>query len=121
MALQAKQVHVAELQHVWIRSSVCQVAGLAPINLDRRMLEDKWSLLVYVTFEADRILRGRSPYLLWPYRAMHVVAIAALDEPFVYSMVERHIELGFLLEMACVAKLGLCLYQQELRFFRVMR
>jgi hypothetical protein len=34
---------------------------------------------------------------------------------------ERHIELGFLLELACVAKLGLSLYEQELRFLRVVR
>jgi hypothetical protein len=50
-----------------------------------------------------------------------VVAIAAFNQPFIYPVMKRHVELGFLLEMACIAKLGLCLYQQELRFFGVVR
>ena len=36
-------------------------------------------------------------------------------------MMERHVELRFLLEMACVAKLGLGLDEQKLRFLRVVR
>ena len=58
VALQAQQIDVAELQHVGIRSAVRQVARLATIDLDRRMLEDKRALLINVAFEADRILRG---------------------------------------------------------------
>jgi hypothetical protein len=52
---------------------------------------------------------------------MHVVAIAALDQPFVHSMMERHIELGSLLEMAPVTKRGLRFDQQKFFCFRVMR
>ena len=57
MALQAKQVDVAELQHVGIRPAMGEVTRLASVHLDRRMLEDKRTLLVDVTFKADRILR----------------------------------------------------------------
>ena len=70
-------------------------------------------LLVGVALEADGILRGGSPHLLGPHRAVHVVAIAALDQPLIHAMMEGHIELGLLLEMAAVAKLGLRLREQK--------
>ena len=84
-----------------------QMAGLTSVDLHRLVFENKRSLLVRVAFEADRILRGRSPHLVGLYRSVHVVAIAALDQSFVHAMVERHVELRFLLEMAPIAKLGL--------------
>jgi hypothetical protein len=56
-----------------------------------------------------------------PHSAVRIVAIGALDEAFIYSMVERHIELSFLRKMARVAKLGLSFYQQEFSSFRMMR
>lgn len=85
------------------------------------MLVDKRTLLVGVTFEADRILRGRSSYLLGTDRTVYVVAIAALNQSFVHSVMKWHFELGFLLKVAPVAELGLSLYQQELRLGRVVR
>ena len=91
-----------------------EVAGLASIYLDGRMLVDKWALLVDVAFEADRILRGRSAHLLGTDGAVHVVAIAALDQPFVHPMMKRHLELSFLLKVASVAELGLSLYEQKI-------
>ena len=42
-----------------------------------------------------------------------IVAIAALHKPFVHAMMEGHLELRLLLQVAGVAKLGLCLDQQE--------
>ena len=121
MALQAEQVHVAQFQHMGIGSTVRQMAGLTSVDLHRLVFEYKGALLVRVALEAHRVLRGRSPHLVGLYRAVHVVAIAALDQPFVHAMMERHVELRFLLEMAPVAKLGLRLYEQEIRFFTVVR
>jgi len=121
MALQAKQIDVAELQHVRIWSAVSQMAGLTSVDLHRLVFENKRPLFVRVALEADRILCGRSPHLMRLYCAMHVVAIAALDQPLVHSMMERHVELGLLLEMAPVAKFGLGLYEQKIRFFAVVR
>ena len=100
MALQAEQVHIAEFQHVGIWSTVRQMARLASIDLYGSVLVHKRSLLVRVTLEADRILRGGSPHLLRLHRTVHVMAIAALHQPFIHPMMERHVELGFLLEMA---------------------
>ena len=100
MALQAEQVDVAQFHHVGIWSAVRQMARLASIGLYRLVLENKRTLLVRVALEADRILRGRSPHLVGLYRSVYVVAIAALDQPFVHSMMEGHVELSFLLEVA---------------------
>ena len=47
---------------------------------------------------------------------MLVVAVGALDQALIYAMPERHIELGLLLQVTGVAKLGLRLDQQL--FFR---
>jgi hypothetical protein len=121
VALQAQQVDVAQFQHVRIWSAVHQMAGLAPINLYRLMLEYKRSLLVRVAREANRILSGRSPHLMGPHGAVRVVAVGALDEAFIYPMVERHIELSFLRQMARIAKLGLSFHQQKFFCFRMMR
>ena len=47
------------------------------------------------------------------HRAVRIVAIGALDQPFVHSMMERHFELGLLLKVAGVAELGLGFYEQK--------
>ncbi len=113
MALQAKQVHVAQLEHVRIRSSVSQVAGLASIHFDRLMFEYERPLLVGVALEANSVLCGIRTHLLRLHSAVNVVAIAALDQAFIHAMMEGHVELGLLLEMASVAELGLRFPQQE--------
>lgn len=121
MALQAQQVDVAQPQHVRVRAAMCQVARLASVDLYRRMLVHKRALLVRVTLEADRILRRVGPHLLRPHCPVRIVAVAALNEPLIHAVMERHFELRLLLEVAGVAKLGLRLCEQEVRFFSLMR
>jgi hypothetical protein len=113
VALQAEQIDIAELQHVGIGSPMDDVAGLAAIDFDGRMLVHKRPLLVSVAFEADSVLGGRCPHLLRLHCPMWVVTIRALHEPLVYAVMERHLELRFLCEVAGIAKLGLRLRQQE--------
>jgi len=57
MALQAKQIDVAHSQHVRIGASMGNVAGRAPFNFYRLMLEYEWPLRVGMAGEANRILR----------------------------------------------------------------
>src|SRR5271168_1212107 len=97
------------------------MARLASIHLHGRVFEHKRSLLVRVALEADSVLRGGSPHLVRLHRAVHVVAIAALDQALVDAMMKGHVELSFLLQMAPIAKLGLGLYEQKLRCCGVMR
>ncbi len=121
VALQAKQVHVAQLEHVRIRSSVSQVTGLASIHFDRLVFEYEWPLLVGVTLEANSVLCGIRAHLLRFHSAVNIVAIAALDQAFVHPMMEGHVELGLLLEMASVAELRLRFLQQEFVRLRMVR
>ena len=44
-------------------------------------------------------------------RSVLVVAISARDQPFVYAVAKRHIELSLLLQVAGIAKRGLSLNQ----------
>jgi hypothetical protein len=97
------------------------MAGLATIHLYRLVFEYKRSLLVRVAREANRILRRGSPHLMRPHGAVRIVTIGALDEAFIHSMVERHIELSFFRQMARVAQLGLSFCQQEFFCFCMMR
>ena len=121
VALQTEQVDVAQFQHVRIWPAVHQMAGLATIDLYRLVFEYKRSLLVRVALETDRVLRRGSPHLMGPRSPVRIVTVGTPNKAFVYSMVERHIELSFLCEMARVAKLGLRFCEQEFFCFRMMR
>jgi len=107
VALQAEQIHVTDLQHMRVGSAVDSVAGLATLNLDGFMFEDEWSLLISVAGKADNILGRRRSDLLGLNAAVDIVAIAALNQSFVHSVMERHVELRLLFEMAGIAKAGL--------------
>src|SRR5580704_11565758 len=85
------------------------------------MLENERATLFGVAGVADHILGGRCSHLLRCNRSVWIVAITALDEPLIYAMMKRHIELGFLSSVAGIAELGLFFYQQQLGINRVMR
>jgi hypothetical protein len=128
VAGQAQQADVAVLQHVRVGPAVRYVAGRAAFRFHSGMFEHERPLLVGMTLETDHIARGRSSHLAdlvsrlpIPTRTMLIVTIRALNQPFVYTMTKRHIELGFLLCMARVAKLRLSFYQQFFRCSCVMR
>lgn len=121
VATQAEQVDVAHFQHMRIGRAVRRVAGLAAFHLHDLMLEDKWPLLVRVASETHGVLRGRCTQLVRPFRAMRIVTVGALDQPFIYAVVERHRELRLLLQMARIAKFRLRLDEQELCLLRVVR
>jgi len=80
------------------------------------MFKDKRTLDVRVALEADRALLRRHPYLLRQHRAVRVMTIIALDQPFQYAVPKRHIELTFLRQMTRKAQLRLGLREQK--FFR---
>src|SRR5260370_21610088 len=121
VALQAEQVDVAQPEHVGIRTTVHQVAGLAAVYFYRLVFKHEGTLLVGVALEADRILRRRRAHLLGFHCTVWIVAVGALYEPFIDPMVGRHVQLCFLLQMTREAKLGLGLYEQKIRVFTVVR
>lgn len=75
------------------------------------MLEYKGSLLVCVAFKADGVLRCRGPHLFWSNGAVWIVAVRALYKPLIDAVMERHLELRFLLQVAGIAELRLGLDQ----------
>jgi hypothetical protein len=121
MALQTEQVHIAHPKHVNVRASVRNMARRAPLNLHWLVLEDKWPLLVGMAAKANRILRRCMPHLFRQNRSVDVVTVATVNQPLINAVVERHLELRPLLQMAGIAKLRLGFYQQELSSFRVVR
>ncbi len=100
MALQAEQIHVAHSQHVHVRASMGDVAGRAALDLYGLVLKDVWPLLVRVARKANGILCRGGPHLLWSNGAVWIVTIGAPDQPFVNAMMKRHLELGFLSQVA---------------------
>ena len=78
------------------------------------MLKDEGSLLVRVALKANHVPRGRGAHLPDQMvsfkdtaRSVLVVTIGAMDQPLVYAMVKRHIELSPLLQVAGIAEPGL--------------
>src|SRR4030095_16856513 len=97
------------------------MAGHAAFRLHYRMLVYKRSGFVGMALEAHGILCRSGTQLARQESAMWVVAIAALHEPFVNTMMKSARELLVGFEMAAVAKLWLLLFHQKLTFLRVMR
>lgn len=121
VTLQAEEVHIAEPQEVRVRGAVRRMARLASFRLHRIVLEDKGALLVHMALETHRVLRGRRAQLFRPEGPVGIMTIAAADQPFIHSMVERHIELRLRLQVAVVAEPGLPAQQQGAFCLRVMR
>ena len=121
MAREAQQVHIADLQQVSVGRAVRRVARVAAFDLHRLMFEYKRAALVGVTRVADNVLRRGCPHLLGRDGAVRIVAVGALDEILIHAMVERHLELRFLLQVARITKLRLRLDEQELRLRGVVR
>jgi hypothetical protein len=85
------------------------------------MLIHKRPLFFSVTLDANRVAGGHGPDLADGGRAVDIVAVAALDEAFVYPVVIRFGKVGLGVCMTSVAQTGLCLNEQVFRFFSVMR
>ena len=85
------------------------------------MLIDERALLVGVAFDTNRIPARHGPHLAEGGGAVDVMAVAALDQAFVYSMVIRLGEIGLRVCMTFVTEAGLCTNEEMLRFFGVMR
>src|SRR6202162_3172342 len=112
MALQAERVHARGQQHARIGRPVRGVASLASLSLDRFVLEDERSTLVAMALQANHILiRGRSKLAI-SQRAVRIVAIGTLDQPFFHAMMERLLEIRSLFYVARKAQRRLLLYQQ---------
>ena len=105
--MQAQQVHLAYTQIARVGRTVRGVTTAAALRLDRYVLINERALLIGVAFDTNRVPGWHGPHLAEGGGAMDVVAVAALDETFVYSMVIRPREIGLGGHMASVAEFGL--------------
>ena len=107
MTLQAQQVHLAHPQIARVGRTVRGVATATALRLDRYVLVDERPLLVGMAFDTYRVPTRHDPQLPESGSSMNVVAVAALDKTFVYSMVIRLGEVGFGGGMTPVTEIGL--------------
>src|ERR1700675_4645671 len=98
-----------------------RVAGCTAFDLHGFMLKHEGSSLVRVTRETHRILRGRGADLLGRNGSVRVVTVTALDESFVHPVMERHLELGLLIQVAGIAKRWLSFDEQKFLGLRMVR
>jgi hypothetical protein len=85
------------------------------------MFINERSLFVGVALDANRVPARHGPHLTESGSAVDVMAVAALDKAFVYSMVIRLREVGLRVYMTSVTEVGLCSNEEMLRLFGVMR
>ena len=83
------------------------VTTAAALRLHRYMFKNKRPLLVGMALDTNRVPTRHGPHLAEGGRAVDVVAVAALDEAFVYAMVIRLREVGLRGDMTSVAEFGL--------------
>jgi len=86
----------------------------------RLVMVDERPLLVGMAVEADGVPGRVGPQLLRPERAMRAVAVVALQQPFIYTMVKRACELRSHILVAAVAQLRRLFFHQELAFLGMM-
>jgi len=97
-----------------------KVARRATLCLHHKVLIHKRPCRLAMALRADRIHLCRRTEILAIERAVRIVAIRALHQPFLYLVVERHIELRLRFRMALQAEFRLLSLQQLLACLAVM-
>lgn len=98
-----------------------RVAGRAAFHLHRFVLVDEWSLFVRVALKADEVLRGRGTQLSGEKPAVRIVAVRALHQSFIDTVMERSSELLLGFQVAAVTKQRLLFFHEELALFGMVR
>jgi len=87
MALQAQQVDLAHPQETRVRGAMGRMATGAAFRFHRHMFVHKRAARIGVALDASRITAGQSLDLAERRRAVNIVAVAAMNQSFVYAMV----------------------------------
>jgi len=120
MTLVAQHVDVRHVQQARILRAVRTVARRASFRLDRGMLVNERSTHIRVALGADLVLIGRGPQVIVPEGTVHVVAVAALDQPLIHPVMERHAERRLYVTVALIAERRLRGLEQVLRRLAVV-
>jgi GNAT superfamily N-acetyltransferase len=112
VALVAERIDGWHVQQAGVLGTVRSVAPKAPFSLYRDVFVDKRPTRLGVAPCADRVLVGGGLHVVGSEGAVHIVAIAALDQAFVHLVVEWHIERWLSVRVALEAKRRLRSFQQ---------
>ena len=107
MALQADRVYCGAIEQARVRSAVREMACDAAFGFDDRMLISKRSAFFHVALGADQVLLRRGAEVLLVKCSVRIVAIGALDQPFLHFVMEGHVELRLGVGVALEAEVGL--------------
>jgi len=95
MALQAQHIDLAYAQESRVRRAMGRMATGAAFRLHRYILVHKRSTRIGMALDASGVAAGQSLGLAESGGAVNVVAVAAMNQPFVYAMVIRSGKLSF--------------------------
>lgn len=98
-----------------------RVATGATLGFHGNMLVDKRALLIDVTFPADGIATGQGAHLADGRGSVGIMAIAALDQALIHTVMKGFGEIGFGGGVAAITKLRLAFDQQLLLIPGMMR
>lgn len=103
VALQAQQIDLADPKQARICGTMGRVATTAAFGFDRHMLVYEWSPGICVTFCADGVTAGQGFHLPQGCGAMRVMAVAAVNQAFIYTVMVRLGKIGLRRGVAAVA------------------
>ena len=115
VAADAQQIDLILLEHPLVCRAVRRMANGATLELGF-VLVHEGPLLVSVALVANFVIAVGSAKLAGQETTVRIVAVATLEQPFVYAVVKRPGELGANIQMAAIAEFRRRFFQQELRF-----
>lgn len=120
VTLQAQQVDLTHTQGARIGRSVWRMTTAAALGLHRHMFVNERTCLVRMALGADGIPGGQGPYLPQSRRSVDVMAVTALDKPFIDSMVIGLSEVSLRGCVTSVTELRRLYCEEVFMFFRVV-
>jgi hypothetical protein len=122
VALQAESKYRRPFQQACVRRTMRDMTGLTAIHSQREMLKCEWAPLADVAFQTGFLvnetlvhqLRSRPHPPCGGECSVGVVAVGALHESFVHSMLRRHCELSADIGVTAIAKLRLGFREKQL-------
>lgn len=111
VALVAQRGDSGHVQEARILRTVRRVTGRAALALHRSMLVNERAAHIGVALGANRTLIGSGLQVVWTEGAVSVMAVGALDQALIHLVMNGHVELGFLLGVAAIAKRRLRCFQ----------
>jgi hypothetical protein len=103
MATDAQQIHLILNEHPLISGPVRRMTNLAALDFGF-VLVHEGALFISVAFVTNFVLTGHRTQLVLLEAAVRIVAVIALHQSFIYTMVKRACELCPHIQVTAVAE-----------------